>query len=132
MLGEIAVKNLRGPYKDLWELRKGAPRLTRVVAAVRQDEGPQQTSGPPSAPKHHASLLMDYRALPSPPALQSTGQAAPTIRSSSSSSSHQRSKGCHRMQVDAAVRSKINCGDPNARLAARLQGAKECLPAVPC
>lgn len=24
VLGEIAVKNLRGPYKDLWELKKGA------------------------------------------------------------------------------------------------------------
>lgn len=23
VLGEIAVKNLRGPYKDLWELKKG-------------------------------------------------------------------------------------------------------------
>lgn len=26
VLGEIAVKNLRGPYKDLWELKKGAGR----------------------------------------------------------------------------------------------------------
>ena len=26
VLGEIAVKTLRGPYKDLWELKKGAGR----------------------------------------------------------------------------------------------------------
>lgn len=35
VLGEIAVKNLRGPYKDLWELKKGEPAAALTPATLR-------------------------------------------------------------------------------------------------
>ena len=34
VLGEIAVKNLRGPYKDLWELKKGEGRGNKSWGGV--------------------------------------------------------------------------------------------------
>jgi hypothetical protein len=34
VLGEIAVKNLRGPYKDMWELKKGGRCSCRDPASI--------------------------------------------------------------------------------------------------
>lgn len=59
VLGEIAVKNPRGPYKDLWELKKGGraegARLQRRGCCWAGCGGARGRLGPCSPPCSHVA-----------------------------------------------------------------------------
>lgn len=83
VLAEIAVKNLRGPYKDLWELKKGGCCLDRL--GVPQQHGPLQALG-----EHAVPGDMCEGGAAWPPAVQSTRRAERKMRQRRSSSSSRR------------------------------------------